>query len=49
MDFLQPSALPPIATYRVMNADGTFEDKHRKQPDVPDDEVLIWYKNMLTD
>ena len=31
-----------------MNSDGVLEDKSREQPDVTDEEVLTWYRNMLT-
>ncbi|OAL39980.1 hypothetical protein AYO20_00893 [Fonsecaea nubica] len=48
MDFLVPQSLPPIATYRVMNAEGKVQDENRAPPDVADEQVLEWYKNMLT-
>ncbi|KIW34654.1 uncharacterized protein PV07_01421 [Cladophialophora immunda] len=48
MDFLVPKSLPPIATYRVMNAEGRVQDDARAPPDVTDEQVLEWYKNMLT-
>jgi 2-oxoisovalerate dehydrogenase E1 component alpha subunit len=48
MDFLSPSTLPRIPTYRVMSDDGTMEDPNREEPDVTDEQVLTWYKNMLT-
>ncbi len=48
MDFLVPSRLPPIPTYRVMNSDGVMEDKTRAPPNVTNEQVLTWYKNMLT-
>lgn len=46
MKFTEPTALPIIPTYRVMNADGMIEDKTREQPDVK--KALKWYENMLT-
>ncbi|EXJ76149.1 2-oxoisovalerate dehydrogenase E1 component, alpha subunit [Cladophialophora psammophila CBS 110553] len=48
MDFLIPKSLPPIATYRVMNVEGRVQDEARADPDVTDEQVLEWYKNMLT-
>lgn len=47
MSFLKASDLPAIPTYRVMDSDGELVDKERGQPDVTDEEVLTWYKNML--
>lgn len=37
-----------MPTYRVMDSDGEIVDKTRGAPDVSDEEVLTWYKNMLT-
>lgn len=48
MDFLTPSALHIIPSYHVMNAEGGLQDTSREEPDVTDEEVLTWYKNMLT-
>ena len=48
MEFLNPKNLPPIPTFRVMNMDGDVEDKSRTPPDVTHEQVLGWYKNMLT-
>jgi 2-oxoisovalerate dehydrogenase E1 component alpha subunit len=48
MDFLAPSTLPRIPTYRVMSDDGALEDQSRNEPDVTDKQVLTWYRNMLT-
>jgi hypothetical protein len=48
MDFLAPATLPRIPTYRVMSDDGALEDQNRDEPDVTDEQVLTWYKNMLT-
>ena len=48
MDFLEPLTLPRIPTYRVMSDDGSLEDPNRAEPDVTNDQVLTWYKNMLT-
>ncbi|CAI7587984.1 unnamed protein product [Penicillium bialowiezense] len=48
MSFLKASDLPAIPTYRVINSDGELVDKTRPAPDVTDEEVLTWYKNMLS-
>ena len=31
-----------------MDSDGVIVDKDREPPDVTDEEVLTWYRNMLT-
>ncbi|KAJ5105708.1 hypothetical protein NUU61_003055 [Penicillium alfredii] len=48
MSFLKASDLPAIPTYRVMDSDGEMVDKTRPPTDVTDEEVLTWYRNMLT-
>jgi len=48
MAFLKASDLPAIPTYRVMDSDGELVDKSRGEPNVSDEQVLTWYKNMLT-
>ncbi|KAJ5405331.1 hypothetical protein N7465_006615 [Penicillium sp. CMV-2018d] len=48
MAFLKASDLPAIPTYRVMDSDGYQVDKTRPAPDVTNEEVLTWYKNMLS-
>ena len=48
MDFLKPAEVTPIATYHVMNADGSVADPDRGPPDVTDEQVVEWYKNMVT-
>lgn len=48
MEFLIPSSMPVIPTYRVMDADGNMEDGTRTRPDVSNEQALLWYKNMLT-
>jgi hypothetical protein len=45
--FLQPSSLAPIPTFRVMNSDGIIKDPSHT-PDVTDEQVLTWYRNMVT-
>ncbi|KAL4796827.1 thiamine diphosphate-binding protein [Aspergillus venezuelensis] len=48
MAFINPMDGPGVPTYRVMDSDGVFVDKSRKKLDVSNEEVLTWYKNMLT-
>lgn len=48
MTFLKASDLPAIPTYRVLDSDGELVDKSRGQPNVSDEQVLEWYKNMLS-
>lgn len=48
MTFLQPTVLPPIPTFRIMNTDGDIIDETRPPLDVTDEQVLTWYRNMLT-
>ncbi|OXV05174.1 hypothetical protein Egran_07058 [Elaphomyces granulatus] len=48
MIFTQPSAFPTIPTYRVIDSDGVHVGKPNRFPEVSDDEVVSWYKNMLT-
>ncbi|KAL8957321.1 MAG: hypothetical protein Q9183_006091, partial [Haloplaca sp. 2 TL-2023] len=47
LSFERPSTHPAIPTYRFMDSDGVVVDKDR-EPQVSDEEVLTWYKNMLT-
>jgi 2-oxoisovalerate dehydrogenase E1 component alpha subunit len=47
MKFVTPDAHPAIPTYRVMDSDGRIVDTSRGPPDVSDEEVLQWYKNMV--
>ncbi|KAL8754727.1 MAG: hypothetical protein Q9184_005020 [Pyrenodesmia sp. 2 TL-2023] len=47
LSFEQPSTHPAIPTYRFMDSDGVVVDTAR-EPDVTNEEVLVWYKNMLT-
>lgn len=48
MSFINPSEHAAIPTYRVMDSDGVIVDKSRGPPDVASEEVITWYKNMLT-
>lgn len=49
MTFVTPSDMPHIPTYRVMDSDGEMLDKSQERPvDVSDEEILTWYKNMMS-
>ncbi|KAE8166490.1 thiamine diphosphate-binding protein [Aspergillus tamarii] len=48
MTFINPSEMTNIPTYRVMDSDGVLLDKNRKPSGVSNEEILTWYKNMLT-
>ena len=46
--FERPSTHLAMPTYRVMDSDGTIVDESRKPSDVSNEDVLTWYKDMLT-
>ena len=48
LSFERPSTHSTIPTYRVMDSDGVVVDKARTLAAVSDEEVLTWYKNMVT-
>ncbi|RJE18401.1 2-oxoisovalerate dehydrogenase [Aspergillus sclerotialis] len=48
MKFINPFEAPNIPTYRVIDSDGVLVDKNRGPPKVSNEQVLTWYKNMLT-
>ncbi|EEH47430.2 uncharacterized protein PADG_03514 [Paracoccidioides brasiliensis Pb18] len=48
MSFINPSEHAAIPTYRVMDSDGMIVDTTRGPPKVTSEEVITWYKNMLT-
>ena len=48
MSFERPSTHPAIPTYRVMDSEGMIVDRERDPPEITDEEVLAWYKEMLT-
>lgn len=48
MGFSRPSSLPAMPTYRVMDSDGVIVDTKHEPSDVSIEEVITWYKNMLT-
>lgn len=48
MAFINPQDGSGIPTYRVMDSDGVLVDAGRKKLDVSNEEILTWYRNMLT-
>lgn len=48
MKFINPDNSSNIPTFRVIDSDGVLVDKSRPKPKVSNEEILTWYKNMLT-
>ncbi|KAL2870287.1 thiamine pyrophosphate-dependent dehydrogenase E1 component subunit alpha [Aspergillus lucknowensis] len=48
MTFINPQESASIPTYRVMDSDGLLVDRSRGEIGISNEEVLTWYKNMLT-
>ncbi len=48
LSFVHPDTLPAMPTYRVMDSDGVIVDKSRKPTEISNEEIITWYKNMLT-
>ncbi|KAF7587183.1 hypothetical protein BBP40_007646, partial [Aspergillus hancockii] len=49
MAFINPAETSnSIPTFRIMDSDGVLVDKGRKLLGVSNEEILSWYKNMLT-
>lgn len=48
MKFRNPAQDNAMPTYRYMDADGKVVDSERDMTPVSDEEVLTWYRNMLT-
>ena len=46
--FEHPSTHAAMPTYRFMDSDGTIVDESREPSDISNEEVLTWYKDMLT-
>ena len=46
--FEHPSTHPAMPTYRVMDSDGVVVDESRKPSGISNEEILTWYRNMLT-
>lgn len=48
MSFIRPSERETIPTYRCMDADGVVLDEAHGPQDVSPEEILTWYRNMVT-
>ena len=48
MEFQNPAETHAMSTYRIMDADGIVVDTTRDPQNASDDEIVKWYKNMLT-
>ncbi|KAM0803750.1 branched chain alpha-keto acid dehydrogenase complex, alpha subunit [Usnea florida] len=48
LSFAHPSTHPAMPTYRVMDSDGVVVDDSRKPSGISNDEIVKWYKNMVT-
>lgn len=48
MKFQNPAEATSMATYRIMDTDGKVVDKSWSSPSATDDEIIQWYRNMLT-
>lgn len=48
MDFIHPAENTAIPTYRVMNSDGVIVDSSHEPKDLDPEEVLTWYRNMVS-
>jgi 2-oxoisovalerate dehydrogenase E1 component alpha subunit len=48
MDWIVPAKNPPIPTFSIMNADSIVEDESKVSSDLTNEQILTWYKNMLT-
>ncbi|KAH8650773.1 putative 2-oxoisovalerate dehydrogenase alpha subunit [Ilyonectria robusta] len=48
MNFVSPSSQPVIPTFHAMNFDGIIEVEHEYLKELTSDQVLSWYKDMMT-
>lgn len=48
LSFEHPSTHPAMPTYRVMDSDGVVVDDSRKPSGISHEEIVKWYKNMVT-
>ena len=48
MSFLEPSKVARIPTFRLLNAQGSIENKSYEEVGMDKERALLWYKNMLT-
>lgn len=48
LEFVRPSSKTAMPTYRILDQDGVVVDKDRTPSDIPDEEVLKMYTDMLS-
>ena len=48
MDFIHPAENTAIPTYRVMDSDGVILDPSHESQDLKPEDILTWYKNMVS-
>lgn len=48
MEWVVPTDTPRIPTYHIMNSDNKLQDPAENISDITKDDVLKWYKNMVT-
>ena len=48
LSFVDPSTHPAIPTYRIMDSEGVIVDKNWKLVGASNEDVVQWYKNMVT-
>ena len=48
LSFEHPSTHLAMPTYRVMDSDGVVVDESRKPSGISNEEIVKWYKNMVT-
>jgi len=48
MEFQNPAESHAMPTYRIMDADGNIVDNTRDPQSAPDEEIIQWYRTMLT-
>ncbi|KAF2092127.1 hypothetical protein K490DRAFT_70799 [Saccharata proteae CBS 121410] len=46
--FVRPSEKKAMPTYRILDQDGAIVDKSRAPLDIPHEDIITWYKNMVT-
>lgn len=48
MEWIVPAEHPRIPTFRILNIDNKIEDASLLTSEIPKDEIVRWYKNMVT-
>ncbi|KAH7141940.1 thiamine diphosphate-binding protein [Dactylonectria macrodidyma] len=48
MEWIVPADHLPISTFHILNSENKIEDPIQITSDIPKDDIIKWYKNMLT-